>query len=87
VLGRQPIVHRKHAAAGGRGDPAANTLVGFKVAQHPTAAMQEEEAGQVLLVCRTAKYSQGQAAARTLDGDILARGNRIERRLQGSPAG
>jgi hypothetical protein len=44
----------------------------FKVTQHPAAAMQEQQAGQVLLVCRAAKYSQSQAAARTFDGDILA---------------
>jgi hypothetical protein len=47
-------------------------FVRFEVAQYPTAAMQEQQAGQVFLVCRTAKDSQSQAAARTFDGDILA---------------
>ena len=48
VLGRAAIVHRRHAPAARRAEPAAEAIVGVEVAGHPAAAVEERQRRQRL---------------------------------------
>ena len=76
VLGREPVIDGEHQQLAFMGELAADHVMGLEIADHPAAAMEEDEAGRkaVLLAQRLRRVEpRRDRAVRRGDCDILCR--------------